>query len=61
MEKENETYRDAEGYVYKIIQRSKKEVILESADEDESLQFTVKSDDFILNKDSLMGVMKGKS
>ncbi len=61
VKKENETYRDAEGYVYKIIQRSKKEVILECADADETVQFIVKSDDFRLNQDSLMGAIKGES
>ena len=61
VKKKNETYRDAEGYIYKIIQRSKKEVILESADEGESVRFVVDSDDFILNKDSLMGAIKGES
>jgi len=61
VKKENETYRDAEGYVYKIIKRSKKEVILESADADETVQFIVKSDDFRLNQDSLMGAIKGEN
>ena len=61
IKKENETYRDAEGYVYKIIKRSKKEVILESADADETVQFIVKSDDFRLNQDSLMGAIKGEN
>jgi len=58
VEKENETYRDAEGYIYEIIQRSKKEVILESVDKDEVVRFVVNSDDFILNQDSLMGDLK---
>jgi len=61
VKKENETYRDAEGYVYKIIQRSKKEVILECADVDETVQFIVKNDAFRLNQDSLMGAIKGES
>ena len=61
VKKKNETYRDAEGYIYKIIQRSKKEVILESADDGESVRFIVESDDFILNQDSLMGAIKGES
>jgi len=58
VKKENETYRDAEGYIYDIVQRSKKEVILESADDGESVRFVVDSDDFILNQDSLMGALK---
>ena len=58
VKKENETYRDAEGYIYDIVQRSKKEVILESADDGESVRFVVSSDDFILNQDSLMGDIK---
>ncbi len=61
VKKENETYRDAEGYIYEIIKRSKKEVILECADADEIVQFIVKSDDFTLNQDSLMGAIKGES
>ncbi len=58
VKKENETYRDIEGYIYEIIQRSKKEVILESADDGESVRFIVESDDFILSQDSLMGALK---
>ena len=58
VKKENETYRDAEGYIYEIIQRSKNEVILEYADDKEIMQFIVDSDDFILNQDSLMGALK---
>jgi len=58
VKKENETYRDLEGYIYDIVQRSKKEVILESADEGESVRFVVSSNDFILNQDSLMGALK---
>jgi len=58
VKKKNETYRDAEGYIYEIIQRSKKEVILESADENDTVRFVVSSDDFILNQDSLMGDLK---
>ena len=58
VKKENETYRDAEGYIYDIVQRSKKEVVLESADDVESVRFVVSSDDFILNQDSLMGAFK---
>ena len=61
VKKKHETYRDAEGYIYEIIQRSKKELILESADDGESVRFIVDSNDFILNKDSLMGAMKGES
>jgi len=60
VKKKNETYRDAEGYIYEIIKRSKREVILESADDGESVRFVVDSDDFILNKDSLMGAIKGE-
>ena len=58
VKKENETYRDVEGYMYDIVQRSKKEVILECADDGESVRFVVDSDDFILNQDSLMGAIK---
>ncbi|MBA1433566.1 MAG: hypothetical protein FAF04_08265 [Epsilonproteobacteria bacterium] len=58
VKKENETYRDTEGYIYDIVQRSKKEVILESADDGESVRFVVSSDDFILNQDSLIGALK---
>jgi len=58
VKKENETYRDTEGYIYEIIQRSKKEVILECADDGESVRFVVNSDDFLLNQDSLMGALK---
>ena len=58
VKKENETYRDVEGYIYDIVQRSKKEVILESADDGENVRFVVDSDDFILNQDSLMGALK---
>ena len=58
VDKENETYRDTEGYIYEIIQRSKKEVILECADDGESVRFVVNSDDFLLNQDSLMGALK---
>jgi len=58
VKKKNEIYRDAEGYIYEIIQRSKKEVILESADDRESVMFVVNSDDFIFNQDSLMGDLK---
>jgi len=61
VKKKNETYRDAEGYIYEIIQRSKKEVILESADNGESVRFIVDSNDFILNQDSLMGAIQGES
>ncbi len=31
------------------------------SDADETVQFIVKSDDFILNQDSLMGAIKGES
>jgi len=58
VKKENETYRDVEGYIYDIVQRSKKEVILECADDGESVRFVVDSDDFLLNQDSLMGALK---
>ncbi|MFK5937979.1 MAG: hypothetical protein QM497_06220 [Sulfurimonas sp.] len=58
VKKEDETYRDTEGYIYEIIQRSKKEVILECADDGESVRFVVNSDDFLLNQDSLMGALK---
>jgi hypothetical protein len=56
--KENETHRDTEGYIYKIIKRSKNEVILEYTDADETVRFVVSSDDFILNQDSLRGALK---
>jgi len=58
VDKENENYRDVEGYIYDIVQRSKKEVILECADDGEIVRFIVDSDDFILNQDSLMGALK---
>jgi len=58
VEKKNEAYKDAEGYIYDIVQRSKKEVILECTDEYETVRFVVSSDDFILNQDSLMGALK---
>ena len=58
VKKEHETYRDVEGYIYEIIQKSKKEVILECTDDEESVRFIVDSDDFILNQDSLMGALK---
>ena len=50
--KKDETCRDAKGMIYKIIRRSKKEVILESADA--TVQFMVKIDDVTLNNESLM-------
>jgi hypothetical protein len=56
--KENELYKDSEGYVYTIIQRSKNEVILEYADDKETIRFSVAYDDFILNQDSLIGALK---
>jgi len=58
VQKENELYKDSEGYVYTITQRSKNEVILEYADDKEIIRFSVACDDFILNQDSLIGALK---
>ena len=58
VQKENELYKDSEGYVYTITRRSKNEVILEYTDDEEIMQFIVDSDDFKLNQDSLIGTLK---
>lgn len=59
--KEQESYTDAYGFEYEIIERSKKEVVLEYADAHSCTMIVVDGEDFLLDPRSLQGIVKDYS
>ena len=56
--KEEESYHDMYGFSYDIIERSKKEVILEYADANSYTTLVVKGENFASNPQSLQGIVE---
>ena len=59
--KEEELYVDKYGFEYEIIERSKKEVVLEYANAQSYTTIVVDGEDFLLDPRSLQGIVKDYS